>query len=263
MTSAQPASLVAVPLRDMTITATTEQWIAVKPVCEAIGIAFNGQFERLNRQAWATVRMTRTVAEDGKTREMYCIDRRTFTMWLATIDASRVKDPAARDRIGIFQTEAADALDRYFHTGEAIRTPQTMQEALRAYADALDAKAEVEAELAAISPKAHAWDDLASGVGDYSITDAAKTLARAGIATGPRKLHAQMQELGWIFKDQKGKWAARQDRLNDGCLAERVRSYIDDSGVTTLASPQVRITARGIERLRSVLVSSTQTLALS
>nr|DAS57214.1 MAG TPA: hypothetical protein [Caudoviricetes sp.] len=34
--------------------------------------------------------MMTTVAADGKTREMTFIDRRTFTMWLATIDTGRL-----------------------------------------------------------------------------------------------------------------------------------------------------------------------------
>ena len=43
--------------------------VALKPICENIGIAFNGQWERLNRTPWATVRMIRTVGADGKQRQ--------------------------------------------------------------------------------------------------------------------------------------------------------------------------------------------------
>lgn len=39
--------------------------------------------------------MMTTVAADGKTREMTFIDRRTFTMWLATIDTGRVNSGLA------------------------------------------------------------------------------------------------------------------------------------------------------------------------
>jgi hypothetical protein len=34
--------------------------------------------------------MMHAVAADGKTREMTFIDRRAFTMWLATIDTGRL-----------------------------------------------------------------------------------------------------------------------------------------------------------------------------
>ena len=85
------------------------------------------------------------------------------------------------------------------------------------------------------------------------ITDAAKLLSSAGIATGPRKLHRQLQDLGWIHKNQRDKWAANQDKLNTGLLAEKVRHYIDDDGVSVLATPQVRVTPKGLEKLRELL----------
>lgn len=60
-----------------------------------------------------------SVAADGKEREMTMVDRRTFTMWLATIDTSRIKDEGARELLVAFQREAADVLDAYF-SGQAI-----------------------------------------------------------------------------------------------------------------------------------------------
>lgn len=64
--------------------------------------------------------MMKTTGSDGKTYEMVALDRRTFTMWLATIDTSRVKSQSARDLIVAYQQEAADALDVYFSTGVAV-----------------------------------------------------------------------------------------------------------------------------------------------
>lgn len=112
---------------------------------------------------------------------------------------------------------------------------------------------QLEADLAKALPKANTWDALCSGRGDHSITDAAKLLSSTGIATGPRKLHKQLQDLGWIHKNQRDKWAANQDKLNTGLLAEKVRHYIDDDGVSVLATPQVRVTPKGLEKLRELL----------
>lgn len=99
--------------------------IALKPVCEAIGLDAYAQQKRLKRQPWATTSMMDAVASDGKSREMLTVDRRTFTMWLATIDTSRVKDQDARALVVAYQTEAADALDRYFHDGGVINPRAT------------------------------------------------------------------------------------------------------------------------------------------
>ena len=100
---------------------------------------------------------------------------------------------------------------------------------------------QLEADLAKALPKANTWDALCSGRGDHSITD------------GPRKLHKQLQDLGWIHKNQRDKWAANQGKLNTGLLAEKVRHYIDDDGVSVLATPQVRVTPKGLEKLHELL----------
>lgn len=52
------------------------------------------------------------------------VDRRTLTMWLATIDTSRVSE-ATRPTLEAYQLEAADALDAYFHEGGAINPNAT------------------------------------------------------------------------------------------------------------------------------------------
>lgn len=115
--------------------------------------------------------------------------------------------------------------------------------------------ADQRAELEVARPKAHTWDAICSGRGDYTITEAAKILTSAGIQTGPRKLHAQLQQLGWMHRNQRGKWAANQDRLNAGLPAEKARHYIDDDGVSTLATPQVRVTPKGMQKLRELLAT--------
>lgn len=78
--------LTQIPFHDTTIYTTADgAYVALRPVCEALGLNFSGQQQRLQRQSWAVVCMTRTTGADGKTYEMMLIDRRTFTMWLATI----------------------------------------------------------------------------------------------------------------------------------------------------------------------------------
>ena len=98
--------------------------VAVAPVCEAIGVDPKSQRRKLQSKSWATGVMMTSVAADGKQREMYVIDRRTFTMWLATIDTSRV-NADARPILEAFQAEAADALDAYFNEGGAINPSAT------------------------------------------------------------------------------------------------------------------------------------------
>lgn len=91
-------------------------FVALKPLCEALGIDHKNQREKLKARSWATGVLSTSVAEDGKPREMFMIDRRTMTMWLATLDENRVNEES-RPLVQKFQAEAADALDSYFNDG--------------------------------------------------------------------------------------------------------------------------------------------------
>ena len=122
-------------LTPITITPTTppimatkdnngEVWVPLKPACEAMGINSNKQAERLNRQEWAVTTIMVSTGSDGKNYKMLMMDRQTVTMWLATLDASRVS-PESRALIVAYQKQAAKALDNYFHEGGALNPNAT------------------------------------------------------------------------------------------------------------------------------------------
>lgn len=114
--------LTRVPFHDTTIYTTADgTYVALRPVCDSLGLDADGQLQRLKRQPWTcTVIMPVQVPGDDQSREMTFIDRRTFTMWLATIDTGRVKNERTRELVRTYQCEAADALDKYFNGGAAI-----------------------------------------------------------------------------------------------------------------------------------------------
>ena len=109
-----------------------------------------------------------------------------------------------------------------------------------------------ETEAAELTPRAEAWDTLASADGDYDVAEAAKILARAGVATGPQRLFDQMQALGWIFRAPgTRKWEPYAERVDAGHLAMKPQSHHHPrTGDVVLDPPQVRVTLKGIERLR-------------
>jgi len=120
--------------------------------------------------------------------------------------------------------------------------------------------ADAEARAAELESPARAWTSLSAAEGDFTVSDAAKILARDGIATGPRKLYDWLEAHGWVFR-RGGRWQAMQAAINAGCLTERITSgYFDQvSGERKQADPQIRVTAKGLERLRADL---TETVAL-
>jgi len=142
--------------------------IALRPMCEAIGIAHQTQADKLRRRSWATVTPRVVVAADGKPREMLMIDRRTMTMWLATLDENRVSEEA-RPIVIAFQAEAADALDAYFHTGHAVNPRGNVStfDILRAQIDQLEAAQRTADEAKAIAAKTEARLDAIEGRHDW------------------------------------------------------------------------------------------------
>jgi len=120
--------------------------------------------------------------------------------------------------------------------------------ALQASARMLEQK---DAKIAELMPRADAWDEIASGAGDYDVADAAKMLARAGIPLGSQRLFRQLNDIGWIYRGNGGKWKARQAQVDAGYLAERPMSHHHPrTGEVVVDPPQVRVTLKGLERLR-------------
>lgn len=109
--------------------------VAFRPLCDALGVGADSQLQKIKSRSWARTTLSTVRHEDGRNREMVFIDRRTMTMWLATLNENRVSEDT-RPVVVAFQAEAADALDAYFNDGGAINPSATPDQL-----DALVAKA--------------------------------------------------------------------------------------------------------------------------
>jgi anti-repressor protein len=135
-----------------------------------------------------------------------------------------------------------------YSTAPALTEDQIIAQALQLTVARVEA---LTAQVGELTPRAEAWDELASAEGDYEVADAAKILARAGVETGRTRLFAQLEALGWIYRGSHGKWTARQTAVTSGYLAEKPMSHHHPrTGELVLDPPQIRVTLRGIERLR-------------
>lgn len=164
---------VRVPGSSLPLYTDGKKLVALKPIADYFGLDWSTQHRKLAARSWATVVKMTTVASDGKTREMVAGDRRTLTMWLATLDEKRVREDK-RDELRAYQSEAADALDAYFHKGGAINPRATEHQA---NALIFQARAQMELCQAAqglIHPdhlEAKARVILARGMGEYAELD--------------------------------------------------------------------------------------------
>lgn len=130
--------------------------------------------------------------------------------------------------------------------------PESREQLLaRAVLEANAAISEAHREIESLTPRAEAWDELASAEGDYAVADAAAMLNRAGISTGRDRLFTTLAELRWIYRGEKRRWRPYASTIDAGYMAERAQPpHRDADGILVPSPPQVRITARGVERLR-------------
>lgn len=110
----------------------------------------------------------------------------------------------------------------------------------------------LETRVAELAPKAETFDAFLSSVGDYSVNEAAKILARDnGILTGQGRLFTFMQGLGWIYRDVRGRPIPYQAQIDCGRLAARAQFHFHpETGEKIPDPPQIRITAKGLAALR-------------
>lgn len=94
--------------------------IPLRPVVERLGLNWSAAYRRLERNHWAETSVAvMAMQADDQQRSHLVVDARTFIMWLATVQASRVGEDI-RPTVEAFQLEAANALLDYFTKGVAI-----------------------------------------------------------------------------------------------------------------------------------------------
>ena len=120
----------------ITVEQNGNHYVAMKPICENIGIDWRAQRQRIVRDEvlCSTVVIITTVAEDGKNREMLCLPIQYLNGWLFGIDINRC-NPEIRDTLIKYKKECYQALHDYWFKGKAERTinpeqQQAIQEAV-------------------------------------------------------------------------------------------------------------------------------------
>ncbi|CUW31711.1 phage antirepressor N-terminal domain-containing protein [Streptomyces reticuli] len=118
--------------------------VVFRPAVEAIGLSYPAQLRKLNDRSWANRCDIATVAEDGKTRQMVAVDVRTFLMWLATVNETKVAG-AVRPTLVAYQRETTQVVNDYWTEGGAIN-PRATEDQL----DSLISRAKQQAEVLSI-----------------------------------------------------------------------------------------------------------------
>ena len=92
-----------------------EQLVAVKPVCEILGVAYQSQQAKLKEHPIysSVITLSVTTGADGKKYEMLCIPLQFFPGWLFSINPDNVREEA-RERLIEYQLECNKVLFDYF-----------------------------------------------------------------------------------------------------------------------------------------------------
>lgn len=122
------------------ITENGQVYIPVKPICEAIGVAFQAQHLKLQEHELLapTITLRMIVAADGKQREMVCLPLEYVYGWISTINTKNVSEKA-HDSVLRYQRECYDILYRHFAGSLRRRVEENEAEiaALKAVNDAI------------------------------------------------------------------------------------------------------------------------------
>ena len=119
-------------------------YVAMKPICENIGLAWHGQFERIKRDdvLSSTMCVIHMVAQDGKKREVVALPIGYLNGWLFGIDTNRVK-PEIKPNLIKYKLECFDVLYNHFMPKVAAAHPNTITlEQQQAIKDAVLRKAQ-------------------------------------------------------------------------------------------------------------------------
>lgn len=91
-------------------------WIAIKPICQALGINYNRRFQELKKHLifGELFASTQIVAADGKLRKMTCLPERYIYGWILSITPNSRMSEEVRDNLIAYQLECHDILYDHF-----------------------------------------------------------------------------------------------------------------------------------------------------
>ena len=106
----------------ITIEQNGSHYVAMKPICENIGLSWEPQLLRIKRDnvLSSTMIVMIIVAKDGKNREMLCIPIKKLNGWLFGLNPNKVRADL-KERLENYQEECFLALWDYWTEGVARR----------------------------------------------------------------------------------------------------------------------------------------------
>lgn len=125
--------------------------------------------------------------------------------------------------------------------------PQSLPEALRAYAAEVEAKQALEAKVAADAPKVLFADAVATSDSTILVGDLAKILRGNGVNVGANRLFAKLREDGYLIRRQGTDWNMPTQRAMDLGLFRVKETAVTHSDGHVTVSKTPKVTGKGQE----------------
>jgi len=125
--------------------------------------------------------------------------------------------------------------------------PQSLPEALRAYAAEVEAKQVLEAKVAADAPKVLFADAVATSDTTILVGDLAKILRGNGVNVGANRLFAKLREDGYLIRRQGTDWNMPTQRAMDLGLFRVKETAVTHSDGHVTVSKTPKVTGKGQE----------------
>jgi len=94
-------------------------FVALKPICEAIGLSWGSQYNRIMRDPVLSqgVSIMKTPFASHGAQEVVCLTMELVNGWLFGVETTRIKDEAIRERVILYQRECYGVLFKHFYKG--------------------------------------------------------------------------------------------------------------------------------------------------
>ena len=104
------------------------KYVAVKPICENLGLAWSSQRTKIveNHVLNESMTIINTVAEDGKNREMVCLPIDMINGWLFTINPNKISEEI-RPLVIYYQKECYKALFEFWNKTKEVESPKPVE----------------------------------------------------------------------------------------------------------------------------------------
>ena len=241
-------------------------YVAVRPICEHLGIAYQAQHRKLSEEGRFDCRILVMVAEDGRQREMLVIERRDLAGWLYGISPKKIgqgRPQHERQQLAAllvtYQRESTGLLHEYWVDGQrpqiqtGFQIPQTFSEALSLAADLARDREQLVQANALMAPKAQAFDAFLEADGTYKVANAAQLLG-----TGEKRLFELLRTRKVLKTGGESHNLPYQDYVERGLFTTRAGTREGSDGPKPTQT--TRITPKGLEWIRRGLLKQSTLL---